>query len=314
MDNFNFGKSFAMKKISQSLKTISNTNLPIFIEGETGTGKTLLARKIHSLSQGSNGLFLYLDCATISPALMESEIFGHEKGAFTGATESKSGLFELACGGTVFLDEIENLELTIQAKLLRVIEEKRFRRVGGKEEIEVYFRLLSACNVPIREKVRQGLFRQDLYYRLRGTTLYLPPLRERIEDISNLIDYFLNKFNIENNCNKQISNDVRSYLTNYRWPGNVRELKYAIEDAAIKSKENEIMLEDFSLDLQMDFIISESRVNQKSLSSMEKKYIEAILSSVDFNKTRAAKMMGIGLNTLYRKIKKYGIKYEKNNY
>ena len=307
MDVFQFGKSKTMMEIKERLSTISNSDLPVLITGETGTGKTLLAREIHNLSKWSQGLFLYLDCATIPLSLVESELFGHEKGAFTGATERKGGLFELACGGTVFLDEIENLDLSIQAKLLRVLEEKKFRRVGGTDEMEVHFRLISASNSHIEQRIKQGAFRQDLFYRLKGTRLLLPPLRERKEHILELASHFLKLYNQKNNINRRFSNELKPYLRNNPWPGNVRELKFATEEAAVRGKNDEIFLEDFALDHQLELLVADGEANHLSLTELEKKYITVVLKSVEFNKTRAAKIMGIGLNTLYRKLDKYGI-------
>ncbi len=310
MSDFIFGKSRIMSDLQTVVKKVAASELPIYLEGETGTGKSLLAREIHNLSAFNNGLFVSLDCASISPTLIESELFGHEKGAFTGATETKSGLFEMACGGTVFLDEIENVDLSFQAKLLRVIEEKKFRHIGGVKEIEVFFRIITASNAPIEQKIKQKLFRKDLYYRLKGTKLLLPPLRERRSDIASLATHYLHKYNFSYGCKKRFSKDVMSHIENYSWGGNVRELIYTIEEAAIKANDEIIYLEDFSLDYQKDLIISSSRQNQYSLEEMEKKYIEVILKSVTYNKTRAAKIMGIGLNTLYRKISKYEILLE----
>lgn len=307
MANFQIGKSEAMKKIHRTVKRICNSDLPILIEGETGTGKTLLAREIHKLSSRGGKLFVNLDCATVSSGLVESELFGHEKGAFTGATEAKMGLLELACGGTLFLDEIENLEPPIQAKLLRVLEEKKFRRVGGRQEKFVDFRLISASNVSIKERMREGSFREDLYYRLRGTSLHLPPLRQRKEDIPQLAELFLEFFNRSNKTRKRLANGVPAFLVNYAWPGNVRELKLAIEEAAIKAEGDELQAEDFSLELNCEFMLTDGKKRHLSLAEMEKRYIELILSSADFNKAQAAQILDIGVNTLYRKMQKYGI-------
>lgn len=297
-----------MKKIQQYLNKISLSELPVFIEGETGTGKTILAREIHYLSRRLDSNFLKLDCATLPPSLVESELFGYEKGAFTGANETKPGIFETANAGTVFLDDIENLALPIQAKLLTVLEERKIRRVGGIKQIEVKFRLISASNDRILNKIRDGTFRRDLFYRLKGAKFYLPALRERKEDIIELADYFLDIFNRSNKCKKRLSKDIKSYLKSYTWPGNVRELKYALEEAAVKAISDEIYLENFSLDLQQVFMIADSLQNHLSLDELEKRYIEFILNSVEFYKPRAAKILGIGLNTLYRKLKNYEIK------
>lgn len=307
MTEFIFGQSKAMKKLEQSVKKVAAFDIPIFIEGETGTGKTLLASHIHHLGPGAKGVLQKLDCATIPSSLVESELFGHEKGAFTGATETKSGLFELACGGTVFLDEIENLDLVLQAKLLNVLEEKKFRRVGGKEEIEIFFNLISASNNYIDKSVQEGTFRRDLYFRLKGSRIFLPPLRERKEDILELAEHFLKLSNEKYKLDKRLAKEVKPYLLNYPWPGNIRELKFALLEAAINASGNEIYPEDFSFDYKFEFILSDSQQRRFSLANLEKRYIEMVLMSVDFKKTQAAKILEIGLNTLYRKMKDYEI-------
>ena len=308
MAKFLFGKSRAMNKIKESLQAISESDLPILIEGETGTGKSLFAKQIHRLSRRASGEFVKLDCATLPSNLVESELFGHEKGAFTNAMETKSGIFERANGGTIFLEEIENLEWSLQAKLLTVLEDKKIRRVGGSKDISVDFRLISASNDHIANKVQEGNFRPDLFYRLRGTELYLPPLRERKEDLLELAEHFLEIYNKSIKSKKKLSNEVKFYLRNYSWPGNIRELKFAVEEAAVKSVSDEIQVNNFSIDFRNTLANIEDNKDHKTLVEEERRHIEVVLNSVQFNKTRAAKILGIGLNTLYRKIDKYGIK------
>ena len=309
MAKFLFGKSRAMNKIKESLPAISESDLPILIGGETGTGKSLLAKQIHRLSGRASGEFVKLDCATLPLNLVESELFGHEKGAFTNAMETKPGIFERANGGTIFLEEIENLEWSLQAKLLTVLEDKKIRRVGGSKDISVDFRLISASNDHIANKVQEGNFRPDLFYRLRGTKLYLPPLRERKEDLLELAENFLEIYNRSIKSKKKLSNEVKFYLRNYySWPGNIRELKFAVEEAAVKSVSDEIQLNNFSIDFRNTLANIEDNKDHKTLVEEERRHIEVVLNSVQFNKTRAAKILGIGLNTLYRKIDKYGIK------
>jgi len=308
MPTFIFGKSHAMQKVRQKVEKFADVDIPIFIEGETGTGKSLLAAHIHQMSEKRNGVFQRLDCATMPATLIESELFGHEKGAFTGADEKKSGLFELACGGTIFLDEVENLELPIQAKLLNILDARKFRRLGGKDEIEIYFRLIAASNDHISRRVELGTFREDLYYRLTGTGIYLPPLRERPEDIPELAIHFVEEINKKQRLEKKLPTETLHYLAKYSWPGNVRELYFALFEAAAQGEGVKILPGHFSLQKKFDFILADSNDKRFTLIEMEKRYIRLILKSVDGSKFLAAKRLGIGLATLYRKLQKYGIK------
>jgi len=308
MIKFLFGPSRAMAELKQAVGKIAVSDLPVLIEGETGTGKSLLAEEIHRLSPRSRAAFVKLDCTVLPASLVESELFGHEKGAFTGAADSRPGIFERASGGTLFLEEVENFEPFLQAKLLTVIEEKRLRRIGAAREIAVDFRLLSASNDSIEDRVEAGNFRRDLFYRLRGTRLYLPPLRERKEDIIALAAYFLRKYNGTHKSRKRLAKEVEPYLLAYSWGGNVRELRYAIEEAAVKSTSGNIRVRDFSRDFQAALSKAGDHKNHKTLVEEEKRHLEVVLNSVHFNKTRAAKILGISLNTLYRKIDKYNLK------
>ena len=308
MPTFIFGKSDAMQKVRQQVEKFADVDIPIFIEGETGTGKSLLAAHIHQLSAQRNGVFQRLDCATMPATLVESELFGHEKGAFTGADAKKSGLFELACGGTIFLDEVENLDLPIQAKLLNILDARKFRRLGGKDELEIYFRILSASNDHIGRRVELGTFREDLYYRLTGTGIYLPPLRQRPEDIPELAVHFIEEINKKQRLEKKLSTETLHYLAKYSWPGNVRELYFALFEAATQGEGIEILPGHFSLRKKIDFVLADSNEKRFTLTEMEKRYIRLILDSVHGNKSRTAKRLGIGVATLYRKLQKYGIK------
>jgi len=308
MLEFIFGRSRLMAEIRRYVERISCTDLPVFIQGETGTGKSLLAKQIHSLSHKRDGRFCTLDCAAIPASLVDSELFGFEKGAFTGAHEGKIGIIETANGGTIFLDEIENLELFIQAKLLTVLEDRRIRRIGARKEIELDFKLISASNDHILDRMRKGTFRQDLFYRLRGTEIFIPPLRERCEDIPLLANHFLGEYNKRYHSKKTFARDVQACLSGYFWPGNVRELKNAVEVAALRAEAQEIGIEDFAFDLDPGDLGMSNWQSPLSLNDIEKRHIEKVLQSVDFNKTRAARILGIGLNTLYRKIEKYEIR------
>jgi transcriptional regulator with PAS, ATPase and Fis domain len=311
MTEFVFGKSAVMKEIEQTVKKVARSDLPILLEGETGTGKSLLARKIHAISKRAEAKFLKLDCATLPATLVESELFGFEKGAFTSANATRRGLFEEACGGTVFLDEVENLDSELQSKLLNVLEEKHVRRLGGNRNIQVDFRLISASNDNIRRRLQQGSFRADLYYRLKGTEVFIPPLRERRGDIIELAEMFLDAYNATQKNVKVMTDEVKSCLSSYSWPGNIRELRYAVEEAAVKSAASQVRLVDFSLDFQKTLVISGSVRTQMTLQEVEKQYVSLILDSVNFNKVKAAKILGIGLNTLYRKIGRYEINCKK---
>jgi DNA-binding NtrC family response regulator len=307
---FVYGKSRSLQEIRRTIERIAASTLPVFIEGETGTGKSLLAREIHELSTRSGKPFFKLDCATLAPSLIESELFGHEKGAFTSANSMRKGLFEAAQGGTIFLDEIENLNLNLQTKLLSVLEDKHIRRIGGKSFIEVDFRLISASNDHLKQRVKDGSFRKDLYYRLRGTQLYIQPLRIRRDDILLQAEHFLKLYNRQHDTLKCFSKTARKHLLNHAWPGNSRELKLAVEEAAVKSETNAIDAADFSLDTQITSMLSGCRDEHSSLAEIEKRYIEMILKTVGFNKSRAAGILQIGLNTLYRKIKVYKLQEE----
>jgi DNA-binding NtrC family response regulator len=304
---FIYGKSKVMLDIRKTIVRIAASNLPVFIEGETGTGKSLLAGEIHRLSTRRANAFCKLDCATLAPSLIESELFGHERGAFTSANAARKGLFEVAEGGTIFLDEVENLDLNLQTKLLSVLEDRRIRRVGSKNFIDVDFRLISASNDHLQQKVMTGTFRKDLFFRLRGTQVMLPPLRERRQDIAVQAAHFLSLYNEQHGDHKRFSKAAKSHLLDHLWPGNSRELRSAIEEAAVKSDGDEICAHNFSLELQIASLMSSGQNNHLSLSEIERRYITMILHLVDFNKTRAAGILQIGLNTLYRKIKAYNL-------
>jgi two-component system response regulator HydG len=222
-------KSQAMKDLIKHAEALANSDVAVLVQGETGTGKNRMAEFIHYHSQRRNGLFLRIDCAEFNRSLIESELFGHEKGAFTGATEKKAGYLELVCGGTLFLDEIENPDHELQVKLLRVVEEKKFRRVGGREDIATDFRVISATNVDIEQLVQSGRFRKDLYFRLKGAELKIPPLRERREDIPIFIDYFLKEFGPRYGRQISISLEAMACLKAFQWTGNIRELRQVLE-------------------------------------------------------------------------------------
>jgi transcriptional regulator with PAS, ATPase and Fis domain len=280
----------------------------VLLVGETGVGKEHLARVIHRQSPRAHRPFLPLDCSALCPSLLESELFGHEKGAFTGAHCRKLGILEKAQGGTLFLDEVGNIELSLQPKLLRVLEERQFRRVGGTEEISVDFRLLSATNRDLKKMIEEGSFREDLYYRLTGVEIYLPPLRERREDILPLVEYYLGKYNKKYQKDLSLSDGAREFLLSYSWPGNVREVMHVLEVLVIATEGEVILPQQIPLEVQRGAII-EKAVGEEflSLRSLEKEYIRKVLKSVDYRIKPAARILGISKNTLKNKMRRYGI-------
>ncbi|HWP46178.1 MAG TPA: sigma-54 dependent transcriptional regulator [Candidatus Limnocylindrales bacterium] len=300
--------SEAMQRICDTIARISLTRSTILIQGESGTGKELIARAIHHNSAHRDKPFIALNCGAIPEGIIESELFGHERGAFTGAWSVRKGMFELANGGTLFLDEIGEMSLSTQVKLLRVLEQKEFMRVGGAKTIRVDVNIIAATNTNLEEAVRQKTFREDLYYRLKVITLYLPPLRERREDIPLLVQKFIEEFNQENNRSvRGIEPKALTLLQNYHWPGNVRELKNCIESLVVTSRGEYIRVEDLPPYI-LKAIHPEPEMSFKigtPLDEIEKEVIQKTLAYVNGNKTRAAKLLKIGLRTLHRKIKKY---------
>jgi transcriptional regulator with PAS, ATPase and Fis domain len=279
----------------------------VLIQGESGTGKELVARAIHNLSPRRFMPLVVIHCGALTETLLESELFGHEKGAFTGAQYRKKGKFEVAEGGTVFLDEISDISLKTQTDLLRVLQEKEITRVGGTQAIKVDFRVVAATNKELESLVREGKFRPDLYYRLNVFEITVPPLRERKEDIPLLADYFLKKYSsVMNKRFTGLSRAALDLLLNYDWPGNVRELENAIERALVIGREPEVQATDFPLQLNA----GQAPPTGLSLEDIERAHILQVLESCDWNQTRAAKILKIDRVTLYNKIKKYGFKKE----
>lgn len=259
---------------------------------------------IHARSKRIDALFLTLDCVAFNPNLIESELFGHEKGAFTGANERKRGLFEFACGGTVLLEEVENLGRNIQAKLLRVLEEKKFRRVGGTEDMEVDFQLISTTNVEVAELLAAGTLREDFYFRIASVEFTLPPLRERKEDILEFADYFLKALSKKHHKNFTLTKAARHLLLTYPWPGNIRELKHALTAATQFAKGSILHEGDF------DGILRKAEFVKKplqSLAQVEKEHIKRVLSETGYTMSKTAKILGVAENTLRAKMKKYGL-------
>src|SRR5512134_3600504 len=300
-------KNEKMLEIFELAKTVARSSSTVLIQGESGTGKELLARAIHDESPRSDAPFISVSCASLTESLLESELFGHEKGAFTGASAIKRGKLELAQDGTLFLDEIGDISLKLQMDLLRVLEQKEFRRVGGSDLIAISSRILAATNRDLKKAIEEGRFRADLYYRLNVISIEIPPLRERREDIPLLVDHFVEKFNIE--MGKQIrgvSEEAMRVLIDYDWPGNARELRNVVERAMVVAKENVINGSDISLP---DSATGASR-KAKSLEEVEKEHIRLVLHENQWNIVRSALALGIDRVTLYNKIKKFELRKE----
>jgi DNA-binding NtrC family response regulator len=303
------GESMQMKKIFDLIHTVAPTDTTVMVRGESGTGKELVAKAIHINSKRKYFPIITVNCGAIAETLLESELFGHEKGAFTGAQFKRKGKFEMADGGTIFLDEIGSISSKMQIELLRVIETKSFNRVGGNQLITSDFRVIVATNEPLEQLVKEGRFREDLYYRLNVFAIVVPPLRERRNDIPILAAFFLNKFSkAMNKPSKKISNEAMEFLINYDWPGNVRELENAIERAVVVGKGESILVEDLPFHVETDIF---RLPGDKSLAAFEKKYILNILNESNWNISRAATVLNIDRVTLYNKINKYELRHHK---
>lgn len=304
------GKSRAMQKLFEEIEMVANTDANVFIVGESGSGKEIVANTIHSLSRRRNKPFIAFNCGAISPTLIESEIFGHEKGAFTNAIKRREGYFEMAKGGTVFLDEITEMPLELQVKLLRVLEESKFRRVGGNEEISIDARIIAASNRDPAKAIADSRLREDLFYRLNVFPIDVPPLRERLEDLPLFAYFFLEKLNEaeEKNVDK-IDNEFLEALAEYEWPGNVRELRNVINRAFIMARSDTLTLEC----LPDKFLGSRRKRSRTSLTiplgqpmeEVERLVIEETLHMTDGDRKRTADILGISYKTLYNKTKKY---------
>jgi len=298
------GQSPVMQKIFDLIQNVAPTNSTVLITGETGTGKGLAAKAIHSNSPRCNGPFVIVNCGAIPEHLMESELFGYQKGAFTDAKTTKKGRLEMAHGGTLFLDEIGEISMRMQIDLLRVLEDHIFYRVGGTQPMEADFRVIAATNRDLNEAIKAGIFREDLYYRLNVFSFKMPSLSERKEDIPLLAEHFLHRFS--NETNKQIDNISREAMDEmmlYEWPGNIRELENAIERAVVVSRKRKILPEDLPIFRPEDICVS----SDNTLAGIEKAHITRVLHENGWNISKTAKELGIDRSTLYSKIKKYMI-------
>ena len=311
------GKSKPMRDVFETIQKVAPSNATVLIEGDSGTGKELVAKSIHFNSARRDNPFVAVNCSALAETLLESELFGHEKGAFTGAISSKKGRFELADGGTLFLDEIGELSQNLQVKLLRVLQEKNFERVGGVRPISVDIRVIAATNKVLKDEMQQGRFREDLYYRLNVVRIALPPLKDRQEDIRLLVNHFINKYGDERKLDEPVKGldpEVDRLFYAYSWPGNVRELENVIERVMILCTNDVITVDDLPKGfrdnvhntLHLDGIPANARLYE-TLAMIEKTMIERALKISNNVQAHAADILGIGKSNLNQKIKKYGL-------
>ncbi|MEO5356030.1 MAG: sigma 54-interacting transcriptional regulator [Nitrospirae bacterium YQR-1] len=312
IDNI-MGGSGAMQDVFEAVHRVAKTKATVLITGESGTGKELIARAIHYMGKQSNGAFIKFNCASIPEGLLEAELFGHDKGAFTGAMAVKRGRFELAHKGTIFLDEIGDLSIGLQPKILRVLQEREFERIGSEKTIKVDVRVIAATSKNLQLLVSQNSFREDLYYRLNVVPVCLPPLRDRTEDITELIEHFLKKFNTENERSVELSDEALSLMKQYRWPGNVRELENTVERIVIMSPEDIIRAKHLPLNIrvlnqQASGGFSNKHTAALSLTELERDKIIEALKNAHWVYARAADLLGITPRQIGYKVKKYGIR------
>jgi sigma-54 dependent transcriptional regulator, acetoin dehydrogenase operon transcriptional activator AcoR len=300
LNNFSgiIGRDIKMQKIFQQISDVAGYDYPVHISGETGTGKELVATAIHNESKRGGAPFVPINCGALPESLIETELFGHVKGAFTGAIREKKGRFELAHGGTVFLDEIAELSKHMQVKLLRFLQEGEFEKVGGEKTISLNVRVISATNRDLKQEVQKGRFREDLYYRLNVIPIHIPPLRERKNDIPLLVDYFLSVFTEKNNSGEMnISRDSLQRFMKYTWPGNIRELQNSIQFAIVHCNGRIIAPSDLPMEFR-EYRLSDSRRGPSR--KLNREAVTSVLTKTGGNKTRAAKILGVGRATLYR--------------
>ena len=317
--NYVVGKDPLMLKVYDIIKKVARSkSTSVLVQGESGTGKEFVARAIHYMSSRRENLFIDFNCTALPEPLLESELFGHEKGAFTDAKAQKKGLFELADKGSMFLDEIGDMSYKLQAKLLRALQERSFHRVGGTDKIHVDIRIIASTNKNLKRLLAEGKFREDLYYRLQVVPITLPPLRERKGDILILAKHFIDRFNREFKKNVyKIDPETERLFLSYRWPGNIRELKNVIERAVLLYAEDvlmpeHLMLGDFQRDVEPEAESREEQVGAAdvTLEEMEMRYIGKVLDAVGWNKNQASKVLGIDRTTLYTKIKRFNLSKE----
>jgi DNA-binding NtrC family response regulator len=307
------GQSEAMQKVFETVAQVSDLFANVLITGESGTGKELIARAIHFNSSRATGPFVAVNCAAIPETLLESELFGYVRGAFTDAKKDRRGLFQEATGGILFLDEISEVPLNLQAKLLRALEDKEIRPLGANQAEKVDTRVLSASNRILDDMVRQGTFRPDLYYRLNVIRIELPPLRERSEDIALLVDHFIRKFS--DSARRKVTGiqgEALTALKNYSWPGNIRELEHTIERVVLLGRGSTVGIDDLPPQLaacgESAVVLGAALAKQLTLRDLEREYIGKVLQTTQGNKTEAARILGVDRTTLYRKLEDYKLK------
>ncbi len=303
------GKSEKMRHIFKMMGLVCTSRVNVLIQGETGTGKELTARVIHMNSAFKDEPFIVFDCSAVVDTLLESELFGHEKGAFTGADQTTRGKIELAGNGTLFLDEIAQLPLKVQGKLLGFLQRREYTRVGGSRTLKSSCRIVAACNCDLSDRVNKGLFKEDLFYRLKVFTLHIPSLSERLSDLSLLVTHFLNKINLELGTRiTKIQDGVMERLESHTWKGNVRELENTIVQALVGCRGNVLLRDDIDRILTRNPTLPTMGLEAFSLAHIEKEHIIKTLSRLDWNKSHASRLLGITLPTLRSKIKKYNIR------
>jgi len=310
------GKSKAIQKVFAIMKKVADTPTTVLISGESGTGKELIARGLHNASSRSEAPFVPVNCAAVPENLLESELFGYEKGAFTGANSLKQGKFEFADGGSLFLDEVGEMTVGLQVKFLRVLQEQEFQRIGGNKDIKVDVRIIAATNKDLKEEVEAGRFREDLFFRLNVVHIEVPPLRERRDDIPSLVAHFLKRFSEKlGGATKDLEPDVTSALYRYSWPGNVRELQNVIERAVVLSKGGSVTPEDLPPEIRespeigegLDTLISWQKGLSDTLDAIEERMIRQALKKAGNVQAQAAKTLGVSRSNLQYKMKKYGL-------
>lgn len=301
------GRTPQIRKILETINAVKDSESSVLISGETGTGKELIARSLHDGSVWDKKPFVAVNCAAIPRELIESELFGYEKGAFTGASTRRIGRVEQASGGTLFLDEIGEIDLSVQAKLLRVLEEREIERLGSNEKISVHFRLVSSTNRDLLREIKQGRFRQDLYYRLNVVEVKVPPLRERAEDIPLLVSHFLKEFCAREGKVLSIDNDAMRMMQNYTWPGNIRQLRNVVERAVVLARGQEICTSALPEELSDRTEPEDAAKPFKSMREMEYAAVKQVLERCSGNKSEAARILGISRKALYKRLNDFGL-------
>lgn len=302
------GQSKAIQQVLKTIEKVAKTNANVLLLGENGTGKGLIAKTIHQLSNRNNETFIKVDLGAIHDNLFDSELFGHKKGSFTGANEDRIGRFELAQNGTLFLDEIGNIDMPFQSKLLSALQNRKIIPVGGNKEIPIDIRLISATNMPLKEMIGEKKFREDLLYRVNTVEIYLPPLRERKEDIYPIAQHYMRKYCQQYNIKEKAFDEATiNALENHLWPGNIRELQHAVERAIILSEKDHLTTSDFFFQEQKNVKINEIKFENFNLESIEKKLIEKVLKQYQGNISKAAKELGLTRAALYRRLEKHGL-------